>query len=298
MQKTFFPSRLGFWLIATSLLLIHGCTTIPHFRSDTNMAESNPIEKVAILVAGRVVWPRMGNNEPGTDLEASKEVLVKLANEARSRFEAKGYQVALSEAAGVGYKNPLFKNNVVYPDYKNKGDEEKYTAPDQSPIYVFPEIENNADLGGAVKQLFETMETNISNRTLDTMEYPLDDVKAIGTLTNSDAVCLVRGYGIKYSAARAAGAVALALLGSYVDTSDKLDILVSCADTKNGKVLYQRGFFIVKTPEEIESKDIDSAMLYFPSANETIPASCKPLDDNKRMYTCADQSSTTASAAE
>jgi hypothetical protein len=286
MQIPIFSSRLGLWLIVTSILFQHGCATVPQFRSDTNMEDSNPIEKVAILVSGRVVWPRMGGNEPGTDMQASKGVLIKLANEARSRFETKGYQVSLSEATGVGYKNSFFKNNVVYEDYENFGDEKQYTAPDKSPIYVFPEMENKPELAAATKQLFETLESNITNRTLNTMEYPLDHVVTIGALTSSDAVCLVRGYGIKFSTARAAGALALALLGSYVDTSDKLDILVSCADTKNGKILYQRGFFIVKNPNEIESADIDKAMLYFPSANETIPETCKALDDNKHLYTC------------
>jgi hypothetical protein len=39
-------------------------------------------------------------------------------------------------------------------------------------------------------------------------------------------------------------------------------------------------------------------MLYFPSANETIPETCKALDDNKHLYTCNGSGSSASNSSD
>ncbi len=70
------------------------------------------------------------------------------------------------------------------------------------------------------------------------------------------------------------------------NTTDSLEVFVSCADSVTGKMVYQRTFSIAKNPNELESEDVDNAMVYFPNASQTIPKDCKHMDDNELFYTC------------
>lgn len=265
-----------------SVLLLTACVTTPQFRADPIEQGSWP-SKVTILVSGRVIWPRMAGNEAGTDLEGSKQLVQRTSELIKSAFEAKRYRVQAAIPVGVGFRNERLKNNLIYPDYGKDGDLNHYNAPDASPVFIFPQLKENSALMGPSRNLFESVEWHIEARNLNSMLFSSEEVRVIAQAMGSDSVCLVRVYGTKFSDARKIGTL---LLNRQASSTETLSLLVSCASAWDGSIVWQRTVTMNKDPLAIEPADIDSLLRFLPDATQPLPAECRPIEKNKRLYAC------------
>lgn len=265
------------------IVLISGCAGVK-IRASDSMFQENNIKRIAILGEGRLEWPRIGGKEPVLGLPDTKIALEILVTKAKEVLSRKGYEIVFSEPVGVGYYNPLYKENWVYENYGEKREEsKKWQITDKRPAYEYPAVQNNPEFAKTVQSLFEQIELAIYQRRLNTFVPSQNDLEVVRQVTGADTICFNRIYGQKFSTGRKVTAALVA----GVTLQDTLESFFIFADARTGEVLWQNGTYLAGVdPVTFGTKYIPVIFNYFPERNRSIEAKCKKKNVEGPIYEC------------
>ncbi len=268
-------------------LLISGCVGV-RIRASDSMMQENSIEKIAILATGRVEWPRMAGKEPVLGMTENKKALDAVVSWTKNVLSKKGYEIVFSEPAGIGYYNSFYKENWVYENYDEKGEQSrKWQVTDRKPAYEYPVVENNQELSKAVRNVFEQMELAIYGRTPNSFIPSKDDLDIIRQVTGADTICFSRVYGRKFSTGRKiAGAAIAAALGTSSTVQDSQETFYVFVNASTGEVLWQHGVYIMGKDPTFPVVTMEMALKYFPEINKTMNPKCKKKSPMGPIYDC------------
>jgi hypothetical protein len=279
--------RISLAMFVALTFLISGCAGV-RIRASDSMMQENSTKKIAILATGRVEWPRMAGKEPVLGMAENKKALEAMVSWTKTVLSRKGYEIVFSEPAGIGYYNPFYKENWVYENYDEKGEESrKWQVTDRKPAYEYPVIENNQEFCRAIRNVFEQMELAIYGRTLNSFIPSKDDLDIIRQVTGADTICFSRVYGRKFSTRRKIAGVAIAAaLGTTSTVEDSQETFYVFVSVSTGEVLWQHGVYIMGKDPTFPVVTMDMALRYFPEINKTMNPKCKKKNTTGPIYDC------------
>jgi hypothetical protein len=281
--------RISLVMFVALTLLISGCVGV-RIRASDSMLQENSIKKIAILATGRVEWPRMGwgRKEPILGLTESKKALETVVSHTKSVLSSKGYEIIFSEPAGIGYYNPFYKENWVYENYGEKGEEaRKWQVTERKPAYEYPVVENNQEFCRAIRNVFEQMELAIYGHTVYSFILSKDDLDIIRQVTGADTICFSRVYGQKFSRGRKIAVAAIAAaLGSSATAEDSQETAYFFVDARTGDILWQYWTYLMGKDPMFSVETMDIALKYFPEINKTMNPKCKKKNPVGPIYDC------------
>jgi hypothetical protein len=224
----------------------------------------------------RAPWPKPERKEAALGLAESKLSLESITPEVCAAFRTKGYDTVYCEPAGIGYHNPVFKENLVYAE--GGSDSNQWRVADREPAYLYPAMQNDSDLGRALRNIHEKLEFNISRRSFKTFVPEPEDLQVVQRAIGADTLCLSRVHGIKYSEGRKAGAIALsvallltaAAVGATptgVDPrgpSDFTELAITCVSLASGTVFWQSAILRAVDPIYPDSAVVPALLQRFP----------------------------------
>lgn len=248
------------------------------------MFRENSIKGIAILGGGRLEWPRPMGKEPVLGLPDTKMALEILVPKAKEVLSGKRYEIVFSEPVGIGYYNPLYKENWVYENYGEKKEESrKWQITDKRPAYEYPIVQNNPEFAKAVQSLYEQVELAIYQRRMNTFVFSPNDLEVVRQVTGADVICFNRVFGQKFSIGRKVTAALVA--GATLQ--DTLESFFIFADARTGEILWQHGMYLAGVdPVSFGTKYIPVILNYFPERNKPVDAKCKKKDVAGPIYEC------------
>ncbi|MBN2515700.1 MAG: hypothetical protein JXC33_06665 [Deltaproteobacteria bacterium] len=259
-------------IILFSIVSFSGCAPKTKIRGSDEMFTKNPVNKIAILSAGNVNWPRMGKGGDVLVVPHAKQANETLLSQVKKVLTDKGYEIVYAEPVGVGFnctnwwllENPEAENEEEVLKKIDNGD----------PIFKYPKFQEEGEYTVAVLNLIGQLEKAINMKQLYTFAPRKEDVEIIQKETSADTICLHRIYGKKFSAGRKAGAVALsvvaAMFGAYGGSSphDMVESYFVFIDAKTGAVLWQYGLYATGDPLNPDQENMARILKFFPTKNQ------------------------------
>lgn len=294
------------FIFITVILFLTGCATSQPVRAPKQLAETNPMQKIALLAAATVDWPTHFFKERRLGMTASRNALTNLLNHNKEELISKGYNIVLALPVGIGYypnselvdidNNTIEK--VVFENYLEEGDKSKIDRTKQvNPIYAYPNSDTSQSINSAAQAILQFFEQEIENRQkrgmhktpyhMYTQYLELDympiknQIDTIAEETGADTVCLLRIVGKQYTQARKDATQALSFLfgGGGNGTEDRLSTLTSCISTQTKITLWQYGvppvFGIRHNPTNPHKSFTQYMLRYFPGVGSPISNLCK-----------------------
>jgi hypothetical protein len=262
------PYNANFVMLIASLMLVAGCAGV-QIRASDSMFQENSIKKIAVLSTGRVEWPRIVG-KPVLGLTETKRALEMFAPKMKEILVNRGYEVVFSEPAGIGYYNPSYKDNWVYENYGEKGEEsKKWQLVGKRPAFEYPIVQNNQEFRAAVQNIFEQIELALHQGDLKAFTLSKNDLEVIRQATGADTVCLFRVSGWKFTTSRkVATALLAAAAGTTSTVKDRVESFLLFVKASSGEVLWQHGaYFIGEDPANPGEMVVNESLRYFPKIN-------------------------------
>lgn len=271
-----------------------GCSSTPNLRADKNLQNDNPMKRITLLGASHVYWPRMGSEHSVLGLKSSREGLEHVLPLVKSALEKKGYEIVFSEPVVIGFPLPNH-DNVVYENYDDEGSSSKWNLEGEAPAYTYPRFEENVKLGSAALDILRDLDTAITSQQLNLYSSKLSSIKAITQEIDSDTVCAVDIWGLRYTKARAVGSfaaqfgVALLTMGMVVIPANASDIgaaTLVCISGNDASVLWQKKYPLGNDPIDIEQENVDSGLAHFPDFAANLTSNCRVHESQEDMFVC------------
>lgn len=296
-------SNCGTRMFSMSIVLIGlvsaaGCSTKITVRTSPAMLEQNTMQQIAIIGAGRVEWPRTGEKkDPYVGLQESKLALSLLLRQADEELSAKGYEIVFCEPVGIAYHLPLYREQWVWdtgrptvdPEPSDQDEEEvreddsrsqetRWAIVDREPAFLYPIAHDNPEYEKAVREVFEAWNSSIALKEPFTPDMSDEGLDIIRETVGGDTICFNRVYGLKYTKARKAGAIAanlvmgvfsglLGFYGALPVPNDTVESYFTCVDARTGEVLWQHGIHRAGNPVKPEDEFLTDVLKPFPNAN-------------------------------
>jgi len=262
-------------ILIASVTLVSGCVGLSGVpvRASDSMFQENSVEKIAILSAGRVEWPRWARKEPVLGLAESKQSLAMITPKLREILVDKGYEIVFSEPVGIGYYSPFYKENWVIKNYGEKdGEIEKLQVADNGPAFEYPVVQDNQEFRKAVRNIFEQIELALYRRDLNIVSLSKNDLEVIRQVTGGDTIFFFRVWGRRFSTQRKV-ATAFRYPPHHSDR-DWGSYLLFFVNASSGEVLWE-GVCVGKDPSVPEKTGVMEILRYFPRINQTMDTKWK-----------------------
>jgi hypothetical protein len=288
-----------------------------YIRASEDLITENPINKIVIVGAGKVIRPRMGGKDAILSLSGSKLFVEDSVRKIKQAFETKGYQVVFAEPIGIGYYS-YDRNGYWIYDYEAKaGESDKWRSNGMAPAYEYPSINGDNDVRMAARNEFERINRYLVHRRLVVYDPKKENLATIAESNQADTVCFVRMFGKRYSSAREAGDIALKALAALFGTvstntlKEYREAFTVCAAVNTGQVIWQYSHSTSQDPlssistnstddssqsgddDDSDANDsppndsfFDNALARLPAHNQHLAGECKMTDRVRMTVTC------------
>jgi len=281
-------------LFVIVIFQLMGCAVGHQIRAHKVLVEKNPIKKIALIGTGTVYWP--GSGTPYIGLNSSKAGIEKVLPVFKSHLESKGYEITFFEPVAAGFPLKSHKEHPVFEDYGKEGAATKvFNLTGDDPAYVY-DVSNKKIQQSGIALAFE-FDDALSDGRFKTYRPDQSRVRVILTETDSDTVCYIRAFGVRYSDgvanyyARAAVINALLNLSESVsfaaiaDSRSRGSLGFTCSD-KAGHILWQNFQAVGGSLIQAESNLIENMLRNFPHIGVSLTKTCVVNKGNNQHYTC------------